>query len=219
MNLDSERRRDELLEMLWRLGERHEATLANFRLYDDPERRYETDLREFSANGIIHLEGERIVLTPKGSEMAQKIVRRHRLAERLLVDVMGKTPKETEDAACEFEHILAPELVGAICTLLGHPMTCPHGQLIPEGDCCKKRQQVVSSSVVPLTQVETGQEVRIASIDSQDPQRVSRLLALGFLPGTTITLQQRRPTMVIQLERRQIAFEESVGQDLRVWRT
>lgn len=218
MSLDTEHRRDELLEMLWRLGERHEATVNNLRRYDT-EHRYENYLKEFSTNGIIRLDGERIILTPKGTEMARKIVRRHRLAERLLVDVMGKTPKETEDAACEFEHILAPELVGAICTLLGHPMTCPHGQAIPEGDCCQKRQKVVSTAVVPLTQVETGEEVRIASIDSQDPQRVSRLLALGLLPGATITMQQRHPTIVIQLERRQIAFEESIGQDLRVWRS
>ncbi|MBF0610900.1 MAG: metal-dependent transcriptional regulator [Magnetococcales bacterium] len=214
--METERRRDELLEMLWRLTERHEPTLGFLRQHDT-EQRYEGYLKEFSSNGMIRMEEGRILLTSKGQKKARDIVRRHRLAERLLVDVMGKLASETEEEACEFEHVLAPELVDAICTLLGHPTTCPHGQPIPDGACCAKKKQVVEMSVVSLTQVEAGQQIRIASIDTQDPQRLSRLLALGFMPGSNITLLQRYPTLVVQLEGRQIAFEESIGNDLRVW--
>lgn len=216
MDMETERRRDELLEMLWRLGELHEPTLNALR-QNDPEQRYEGYLREFASDGVVRMEGERIVFTTAGHQKARDIVRRHRLAERLLVDVMGIRPHETEEAACEFEHILAPELVDAICTLLGHPLTCPHGQSIPEGDCCQKKQQVVDMAVVPLTQVESGWQGRIASLDTQDPQRINRLLALGLLPGARLTLLQRHPTLVVQVEQRQIAFEESIGHDLRVW--
>ncbi|MBF0610643.1 MAG: metal-dependent transcriptional regulator [Magnetococcales bacterium] len=216
MELEKEHRRDELLEMLWRLSERHDTTLTSLRRFDE-EQRYEGYLREFAHSGYVRLEGERIYFTDKGLARARDIVRRHRLAERLLVDVMGKSAQETEEVACEFEHILAAELVNAICTLLGHPTTCPHGLPIPEGECCQKEQQVVDMAVVPLSRVAVGQEVRIASIDTQDAHQMNRLLVLGLLPGAHMTVLQKYPTLVVQVERRQIAFEESIGNQLRVW--
>lgn len=216
MDLETERRRDELLEMLWRLNERQEVTLTALRRYDTGHL-YEGYLQEFSNNGVVRWEGEQITLTREGAQKARNIVRRHRLAERLLVDVLGKLPQETEDAACEFEHIIAPELVDAICTLLGHPMTCPHGLSIPEGVCCQKKQQMVEMAMVPLTQMACGIKVKIAAIDTHDPRQLNRLLAMGLTPGTSVTLLQKKPTLVVQVEQRQIAFEEAIGNDLRVW--
>ncbi len=216
MNMETDRRRDELLEMLWRLSEREEVTLTLLRRHDTGNL-YEGYLREFSNNGLVRWEGEQIAFTREGSQKARDIVRRHRLAERLLVDVLGKLPQETEDAACEFEHILAPELVDAICTLLGHPMTCPHGQPIPEGICCQREQQTEKMAMIPLTQVACGIKVKIAAIDTRDPRQLNRLLAMGLTPGTHITLLQKKPALVAQVEQRQIAFEEAIGNDLQVW--
>ena len=217
MDLETEHRQDELLEMLWRLRERHDrVTLTALRQYD-MDHRYEASLQEFGHRGMVHVAGEQIGFSPAGEQRARDIVRRHRLAERLLVDVLGKLPQETEDVACEFEHIVAPELVEAICTLLGHPMTCPHGQPIPEGPCCQKKQQTVGAAMIPLTQMACGIPARIAAIDTRDPQRLHRLLAMGLMPGTTITLLQKKPAFVVQVEQRQIALEESIGNDIRIW--
>lgn len=217
MNMETDRRRDELLEMLWRLHEFGELTVSCLRR-NDPDQRYEGSLREFSSNGMIRVQDDQIQFTTKGMKRAEGIVRRHRLAERLLVDVLGRTPSDTEEAACEFEHILAPELVEAICTLLGHPLTCPHGQNIPTGRCCEESRLMVPTAVVPLTQLDVGAAGRIASIQSQDQKRLARLLDLGLTPGTNLVVHQRYPALVVQVERRQIAFEESVGDDIRVWR-
>ncbi len=216
MDLETERRQDELLEMLWRLHERQDVTLTALR-QNDTDSRYEGYLQEFANNGIVRWEGGRILFSKEGEQRARGIVRRHRLAERLLVDVLGKLPQETEIVACEFEHIVAPELVDAICTLLGHPMTCPHGQAIPEGACCQKKQQTVDTVMIPLTQMACGIKVKIAAIDTRDPRQLNRLLAMGLTPGTSITLLQKKPALVIQIEQRQIAFEEAIGNDLRVW--
>ncbi|MEO5339575.1 MAG: metal-dependent transcriptional regulator [Magnetococcus sp. MYC-9] len=218
MALETERRRDELLEMLWRLKEFHTLDLAALREHDT-KGVYEGYLREFSSNGIIRMEGERILLTPKGQSRAEGVVRRHRLAERLLVDVLGKSAEEIEQDACEFEHILAPGLVDAICTLLGHPQTCPHGIPIPPGPCCVESRASVCSIVVPMTEMQKGSEATIAFLNTQDSRQLNKLLSMGLVPGKRIRLTQRYPAMVVQLDNNQIAFEESFGEVIRVWRT
>lgn len=88
---------------------------------------------------ILPEDGEMIVeFTPRGREMAQSIIRRHRLAERLFTESLGmQSQEEIEEQACKFEHILSPEATEKICTFLGHPKTCPHGAPIPPGACCR----------------------------------------------------------------------------------
>ncbi len=76
-------------------------------------------------------------LTVRGLQKAAVAIRRHRLAEKLLVDVVGMPPEEVEDAACGLEHHLDGKLAERICKLLKHPKVCPHGKKIPQGKCCK----------------------------------------------------------------------------------
>jgi putative ABC transport system ATP-binding protein len=82
--------------------------------------------------------GERmIVFTEKGRKRAEDIIRRHRLAECLFTGTFHvHDEREVAEQACRFEHILSPEATDSICTFLGHPRTCPHGSLIPAGECC-----------------------------------------------------------------------------------
>ncbi|HWW51814.1 MAG TPA: iron dependent repressor, metal binding and dimerization domain protein [Verrucomicrobiae bacterium] len=78
-------------------------------------------------------------LTARGENRARDIVRRRRLAERLLTDTFLIPDSEADSHACKFEHIISPELDQRICTFLGHPQTCPHGNPIPAGRCCPRR--------------------------------------------------------------------------------
>ncbi|MBF0143203.1 MAG: metal-dependent transcriptional regulator [Magnetococcales bacterium] len=215
MDLESGRNKDELLEMLWRLHEFYELTMTAFRQHD-PTGIYGGYLRDFASDGIVRLEGERIVLTPAGMEQARGLVRRHRLAERLIVDVLGMRPEETEKPACEFEHLLAPELVEAICTLLGHPRFCPHGVAIPEGPCCLEAKKQVETTVIPLTQLAKGQEARIVFLNTRDPARLQKLLHIGLVPGTSVTIQQHYPALVVEVGHSQIALEKAIGEEIRV---
>src|SRR6201984_2621597 len=76
-------------------------------------------------------------LTEAGSRRARDVVRRHRLAERLFTDTFAIEDAEAQAQACRFEHIITPELDQRICSFLGHPKTCPHGNPIPPGACCE----------------------------------------------------------------------------------
>jgi putative ABC transport system ATP-binding protein len=89
-------------------------------------------------DGVSTGDGSMIVeFTARGRQRAADIVRRHRLAERLFTDSLAMDSEtEIEQQACKFEHILSPEATDKICAFLGHPRTCPHGALIPPGQCC-----------------------------------------------------------------------------------
>jgi DtxR family Mn-dependent transcriptional regulator len=85
---------------------------------------------------LVELRSDEAQLTPMGASRARDVVRRHRLAERLFKDTFSIDDGEALTQACKFEHIISPELDQRICTFLGHPKTCPHGNPIPPGNCC-----------------------------------------------------------------------------------
>ncbi|MDH4028307.1 MAG: metal-dependent transcriptional regulator [Nitrospirota bacterium] len=217
MKEPKDHRKDELLEILWHLNEHHKLTLPLLREHD-PEKEHEKALYEFASNGIIKLDGETISFTQKGRAEAEGIMRRHRLAECLMNNVLGMRPADTEEAACEFEHILSPELVDSICTLLGHPPICPHGETIPQGKCCIEAKSSVKSAVIPLSKMKIGETAKIAFLNTLSDRRTHKLLTMGLNPGAEIKLHQTRPVLVIEVDNRQIAIEHSIAEEINVWK-
>ena len=87
--------------------------------------------------GLLKSGGPALEMTEQGRERAARIIRRHRLAERLFSDTFDmQDDQQLESNACTFEHILSPEVTERICTFLHHPAHCPHGSPIPPGECC-----------------------------------------------------------------------------------
>src|SRR3989338_11411076 len=86
--------------------------------------------------GLLLANGRRIQLSPTGTRHAQEGVRRHRLTEVLLHNLLDVSEASMESTACQVEHILNAEVTEAVCTFLGHPPSCPHGRAIPKGRCC-----------------------------------------------------------------------------------
>lgn len=208
---------DEYLEKLWYMKEDGEDSLKVLKkAFGDLYHSAVVDT--LAADGLVILErdGTHIVLSAEGTDRARQVIRSHRLAERLVYDVLGG---EFEAGACEFEHIATPELVDSICTLLGHPRECPHGNAIPEGACCMESLESARSSVIPLTEMELGQSARVAYINCRDDGRLHRLNGLQIKPGTMVKLHQTYPTFVVECEGANIALDESVSADIRVWRT
>ena len=103
---------------------------------------------ELERHALVHPGG--LSLTPAGRVEAEQAVRRHRLAERLLQDVIAMRGAQVNEAACEFEHSLHHGVDEYICTLLGHPTTCPHGRPIPPGRCCRERKGASHAAIVTL---------------------------------------------------------------------
>ena len=207
---------DEHLETLWHLLENKESDIPNFRSHTKGTFD-ESILKTLQEDGYITLEGDAIVFTDRGFARAEQIMRRHRLAERLLTDVLGMKLGDIEVAACEFEHVLAPELAESICTLLGHPRECPHGGRIPEGECCKQVRTTLSSAVIPLSEVDIGEEVKVAYINTRSNSRMHKLSHFGVLPGSSVSVHQRYPSFVITCGDHQIAIEEDIAREVYVW--
>ena len=109
------------------------------------------DLEALAAQGLLRLDGASVALTPAGQARARDVVRRHRLTERLFKDLLAVSESTMEAQACELEHILSPEATESVCTLLGHPPTCPHGRPIPPGACCGAFQRTLRPLVTGLT--------------------------------------------------------------------
>jgi DtxR family Mn-dependent transcriptional regulator len=210
------REEDEHLELLYHLHERHELTLESLRAHDPELGR--AALEDLEREGLVALDGAQIQLTDAGLHRATQIIRRHRLAERLLADVLHLNPAEVERGACEFEHILADEITDSICTLLGHPRTCPHGSPIPEGACCRAAAREIHSAVVPLTEVPVGKWARIAYLNAGTDERLHQLAHYGVVPGSRIKLHQLRPSVVVMLEGSRLAMEQAIARDILVWR-
>lgn len=162
--------------------------------------------------------GRELRLTALGRQTAEEIIRRHRLAERLVVDVLGLTPAESEADACEFEHLLARGVTDAICTLLGHPRFCPHQHPIPAGACCRRAETQAPSLVATIDRLDTGQTARIAYLSAANFPRLQKLSALGLTPGAVIKVQQKYPSFVLQCDETQIALEREIARDIYVWR-
>jgi len=208
---------EEALEGLWSAKERGKEHLAA--IQEMTKVTLGPDLvAELIGQALVTAQGDRLLLTPSGEDAARQIIRRHRLAERLLHDILHMSVEATEESACEFEHMLADQVTESICTLLGHPRECPHGSPIPEGRCCREARQSVESLVVPLTRLAAGEEGKVAYLSSASPSRLHKLMAFGIAPGMRVKVHQHYPTMVIQCEHTQLAMEEEIARDIHVWR-
>jgi DtxR family Mn-dependent transcriptional regulator len=213
----SDRNVEEVLEALWTCSEKKDQRIEALGKWCHVPVD-QALLSVLQKDGLIAYDGEMIVFTPQGRDRAALITRRHRLAERLLVDVLGMPLQKAEEGACEFEHVVTSEVADSICTLLGHPRQCPHGAPIPHGKCCVAAKDVVDNVVVPLTRIEAGATVRIAYISTPVHSRLHKLMSFGVGPGMTLTIHQKFPSYVISCEHTELALEENVARDIYVWR-
>jgi putative ABC transport system ATP-binding protein len=149
ISTDDEIRFDHLLEQVWICGEEGKPAQAERLQATGPAGRLPVVIEEPAARvlsrmadlHLVELQNGEVQLTPAGAQRARDVVRRHRLAERLFKDTFSIDESEAHTQACKFEHIISPELDQRICTFLGHPKTCPHGNPIPPGDCCDGKPQ------------------------------------------------------------------------------
>ncbi|MEK7764718.1 MAG: metal-dependent transcriptional regulator [bacterium] len=168
--------------------------------------------------GLAEETGADLRLTPEGEALGREITRRHRLAERLLQDLLAVRPEEVDAGACQMEHILSPEVTQAICTLLGHPQVCPHGTPIPQGSCCDAKAEQVEAVVTSLARCEPGDALTIAYVQTRGRPEIQRLMTLGVTPGTRVRLRQTSPSFVLEVEDTQLALEKSLAEHIFVRR-
>ncbi len=135
---------DEVLEQLW---DRRE-TSTHIQSMDFTGMQWRRLIATMTRAGLVRVEDGVEQFTPAGEERARNVIRRHRLAERLFIDVLSiRDEVEVESSACKFEHILSPDVTDRICTLLGHPLACPHGSPIPQGECCAEKRVLDNAEI------------------------------------------------------------------------
>src|SRR5438876_6565084 len=103
-------------------------------------------VRRLRGEGYLEIENRAIVLTRKGRSRAESVVRKHRLAERLLTDVIGLPWHKAHMEAGRWEHVISDEVEARLVEILGHPTTCPHGNPIPGSGRTEPRLTALSET-------------------------------------------------------------------------
>jgi DtxR family transcriptional regulator, iron-dependent repressor len=139
--------------------------------------------------GYVRRDGRRLDLTESGRALAEKVVRKHRLAERLLVDVIGLEWHKVHREAGRWEHVISDDVEARLVELLGDPATCPHGNPIPGAG--SPGPSVVTR---PLAEVGQGEWVRLVRISEEVETNLGSLTMLdegGFIPGAVAQVGER----------------------------
>ncbi len=207
---------DEVLEHIWVAEEDHGKVEIGV-LYDKFGGEVtDNTLRETAEKKLTDMRNSNIVLTDIGRNRAKRIIRRHRIAERLLHDVLEFSEEEFERGACQFEHFINEEVLASICTLLGHPVVCPHGRKIPPGDCCLSVKRELTPVIGPLSKLRSGVKAKVVYIATKSHSSLDRLSSIGVIPGLKLTVHQRQPSLVIQYGETQLALDKDIAKDIYV---
>ena len=146
-------------------------------------------------------------LTRKGLEVGVRVLRRHRLAERLLTDVFGMAWDEVHAEACMLEHAISQRVEDRLVALLGDPKTCPHGHPVPPRDLSEPVR-----SGVPLAQIDEGSDAEVSGVTDEVPEILRYLGEIGLRPGAHVRIVEKAPlggpvTIEIGEQRHAISLE------------
>lgn len=156
-------------------------------------------LDRLAADGYVERTGRSISLTDQGRVLADSVIRKHRLAERLLVDVIGLPWHKAHIEAGRWEHVISDEVELRLVELLGNPTTCPHGNPIPGavGD------DDVQAEQVSLAEVQPGDTVRLERITEEVELDMASLVYLdehGLIPGRSAFVRRRAADGTLTLD-------------------
>jgi len=176
-------------------------------------------LHKLAGSGYVkHEPYKGAVLTPKGRKVARKVARKHRLLERFLNDVVGLTGRSRHEQACKMEHALSDEAEHNLCKMMNHPVECPHGRSIPK---CEKKISCerCTDSSTSLDDMKEGDTAVVTHLACGDKDDLCEMLAIGFVPGSTVTLEKKVPMggpIIVSLKGTKIAIARDRGRLLHL---
>jgi DtxR family Mn-dependent transcriptional regulator len=145
-------------------------------------------------DGLLTIDDDRLIqLSTEGHAAAVEVMRKHRLVERLLLDIIGLDIALVHDEACRWEHVVSPAVEERLAVLLGDPHTSPYGNPIPEtGDRGAAALHAFRDGNRPLTEMVTDERLtvtiqRIGEHLQQEPE-LGTVLGLGATPGAEVTV-------------------------------
>ena len=209
---------EEYLEAIYELEEEGarviQARLAEHLSHSPPS--VSEMVRRLREEGWVEVRERALHLTAKGRERAVSVVRKHRLAERLLTDVIGLPWHKTHIEACRWEHVISDEVEEHLVALLENPTTCPHGNPIPGAGPAR-------DDLLALAEVALGERVRLERVTEQVEVDLDALIYLddhGFIPGAGAEVRSRAPdgTVTLELDEGSIALGPALTAQLYVSR-
>ncbi len=169
-------------------------------------------MRRLQGSGFIEYEPNRGAwLTDKGRQTAVSIVRRHRLWERFLTDILGLKWDKVHDEACRLEHAISPETEERLALLMGNTDTCPHGHPIPD-----KNGNISDRGIKPVSEFEPAQKVRISAVAKEDARLLRKVEKWGLRPDTVVSIESKDVdgSMVLKLDKQTVALEKDTAEYL-----
>ncbi|MBF6367660.1 metal-dependent transcriptional regulator [Nocardia puris] len=155
-------------------------------------------------DGLLLVAGDRhLELTEKGRSMAVAVMRKHRLAERLLVDIIGLDWQNVHAEACRWEHVMSEDVERRLVEVLNHPTTSPYGNPIPGLDelgveaPVAIEEQLVRLSELPHGQVHAVVVRRLAEHIQTDPEVIGQLREAGVVPDARVTVETKPGSVII----------------------
>jgi DtxR family Mn-dependent transcriptional regulator len=181
---------EEYLEAIYKLGEKGDVRpmlIAEALGVSAPT--VTATLGRLEKGGLIERPNNRILLTDEGRDQAISIVRRHRLAEVFLHDVLELPWDVVHAEACKLEHALSPEVAVALERFLRDPERCPHGHVIPRADGSMRFEESIA-----LSETAPGITYVIAQVDEEEGEEFLAYLGeLGLYPGTAVDVLEVAP--------------------------
>ena len=153
-------------------------------------------LKNLESKGLIDYKSSKgATLTELGVERALGVIRRHRLWERFLTDVLGMKWDKVHEVACKLEHLDVPEVEERLAVILGDTDTCPHGHAIPDN-----KGNIKKEKAVPLTRFQALQRVNITAIDEGDSRLLAAIEKKGLKPQVIVTIHKKNEDGSLELE-------------------
>ncbi len=177
-------------------------------------------LKRLVRDGYIAMDERRqVTLTAQGEELAEAVLRRHRLTERFLVDMLGMEWHQVHEEACRLEHFISGAVEQRVVAALGHPTTCPHGNPIP--GYVDARNYLSNQQSFRLSQADRDTQVRIVCISEvveDEEELISYLNEKELKPGQTLRLARHAETeasVLLNVANREVGIPERVAN--KIW--
>jgi DtxR family Mn-dependent transcriptional regulator len=154
------------------------------------------NVKRLEEKGYVTASGKAVQMSTQGRRLAESVTRKHRLAERLLTDVIGLEWHKIHVEAGRWEHVISDDVEAKLQILLGHPTTCPHGNPIPGAAGPKRKLR-------PMSDLEAGDSVRLERVTERVEADLASLIYLdehGFRPGASATIRTKAPDGTITVD-------------------
>ncbi len=185
-------------------------------------------LKRLVRDGYVEMDQKRQVkLTEAGNQAAEAVLRRHRLTERFLVDMLGMQWHQVHEEACRLEHFISGAVEARVVTTLNHPTTCPHGNPIP-GLVPNARSYLKDKGAIRLSKIAADEQATILCISEVVEDEEALILYLhekGLTPGTALTVltqdseesDEGRESFKVQAEGREVSISKAAA--AKIWVT